>query len=153
MSPSDSHHAAQGSLPTLSSEAPSQPWSWAEQGPEVLPQCELLRAQGARAVHWPQPSSSPRPSLSPPSIAAQPCQRPKQQRQSCSQRVLHLGPAGEGDPAKNCFNLLYFWQWSISQMASTVILVYVTLTRAGPDQEDLHARKEQGMFSMIMGFQ
>lgn len=38
-------------------------------------------------------------------------------------------------------------------MASTVILVYVTLTRAGPDQEDLHARKEQGMFSMIMGFQ
>lgn len=62
-------------------------------------------------------------------------------------------PQERGDPAKNYFNLQYFWQQNISQMVPTVLLGYVTLTQAGLDQKDPCAQREQGLFSMLTGFQ
>lgn len=132
------HH--QDTAKSILSQEHREPRSW--RGRRVLAPAQPVPS--ATALH---------PVLSLPSIASQARKRPKQQRQSWNLRVQHLGSTGEGDPAKNYFNLQYFWQQSFSRVAPTVFLGYVTLTQVGPDQNDPRARREKGLFSILMDFQ
>lgn len=98
----------------------------------------------------PQPSLSLHPFLPLPSIASQTHKAAKAELES---PVQHLGSTRDGDPAKDYFNLQYFWQQNFSQAVPTVFLGYVTLTLVGPDQNYPRAQREKGLFSILMVFQ
>lgn len=92
---------------------------------------------------WSSRRARPPPSSSP-HCSAMDCFTTTQEakaEEGCNEHVPHLGSTEEGHPAKNYFNLQYFWQWTISQMAPTGFLGHVTPTKADPDQNNPYAQR------------